>query len=86
MSTVVLSCTDSWAETAPPYPPPAAGSEGEPSLRVLRPTERQVLALLGTHEVLTYPRTRKRRRKTLGDLAGANAPPHSQAHPVTATA
>ncbi|MHB8497736.1 MAG: hypothetical protein ACYDES_07030 [Acidimicrobiales bacterium] len=32
------------------------------------------------------PRTRKRRRKTLGDLAGANAPPHSRANLVAATA
>ena len=32
------------------------------------------------------PRTRKRRRKTLGDLAGANAPPDSQANPMAVTA
>jgi len=53
MSKVVLSCPDSWAEPAPSYPPSAAGSEAEPPVRVLRPIERQLLALLGTHEVLT---------------------------------
>jgi len=53
MSKVVLSCPDSWAEPAPCYPPSAAGSESEPPLRVLRPTERQLVFLLGNHEVLT---------------------------------
>jgi DNA-binding transcriptional ArsR family regulator len=53
MSKVVLSCPDSWAEPASSYPPSAAGSEAEPPLRVLRPTGRQLVALLGTHEVLT---------------------------------
>jgi DNA-binding transcriptional ArsR family regulator len=53
MSKVVISCSGSWAELAPPYPPSAAGSESAPALRVLRPTERQVLVLLGAHEVLT---------------------------------
>ena len=66
MSKVVLSCPDSWAEPAPPYPPSAAGSEpappappsaagseSAPPLRVLRPAGSQLVALLGTHEVLT---------------------------------
>ncbi len=53
MSKVVLSCPDSWAEPTPSYPPSAAGSEAEPPLRVLRPTGSQLVALLGTHEVLT---------------------------------
>ena len=53
MSKVVLSCPDSWAEAASSYPAPAAGSEADPPVRVLRPTGRQLVALLGTHEVLT---------------------------------
>lgn len=53
MSKVDLSCPGSWAEPAPCYPPSAAGSEAEPPLRVLRPTGRQLVALLGNHEVLT---------------------------------
>ena len=53
MSKVVLSGPDSWAEPPSSYPPPAAGSVGVPSIRVLRPIGRQLLALLGTHEVLT---------------------------------
>ncbi|MDA8037895.1 MAG: replication-relaxation family protein [Actinomycetota bacterium] len=50
MSKVVLTGPDAWAE---PAPPSAAGSEAEPPLRVLPPTGRQLVALLGTHEVLT---------------------------------
>jgi len=53
MSKVDLSCPGSWAEPDPCYPPSAAGSEAEPPLRVLRPTGRQLVALLGNHEVLT---------------------------------
>ena len=53
ISKVVLTGPDAWAEPAPPYPPSAAGSEAEPPLRVLPLTGRQLVALLGTHEVLT---------------------------------
>ncbi len=53
MSKVVLSYPDSWAEPASSYPPSAAGFEAAPPVRALRSTERQLLSLLGTHEVLT---------------------------------
>ena len=53
MSMAVLSPPKPWADPAPPYPPSASRAGDEPSGRTLRPSERQLLALLGAHEVLT---------------------------------
>lgn len=53
MSKAVLSRPGSWAEPAPPYPPPASRTATAPPQRTLRTADRQILALLGAHEVLT---------------------------------
>ena len=49
----VPSREDAWAEPAPPFPPSASSSHATSMHQGLRAVDEVVLALLGTHEVLT---------------------------------
>ena len=53
MSKAVLSRPKPWADPAPSYPPPASRTATPTPQRTLRTADRQILALLGAHEVLT---------------------------------